>query len=126
MQDVGVHQWSDKVGDLLFRCERDVISPSEIVSELHGLMASGPAHICAEIRPEISRSTLQFLLDAGAIESAALRLLTRCGYMLSTDGEGIFIGSVASTITGQEHSYSGSSAAVALCGALAMSLQDCV
>jgi hypothetical protein len=126
MDEVGVRHWSDNIGDLLFRCERKSISSSELIIELYDLIASGPAHICGQIRAEVSRSTLERLLDAGAFESAALRLLTKCGYMLSANAEGVVVATIALPVTGQEHSYCASSGEFALCGALAMSLQECV
>jgi len=122
MDDVETESWSERVEDLAFRCDRNSIAPSELVCEIHGLLASGPAKICADIRPDLPRSALDLLLNAGAIESAALRLVRRCGYFLSGNGEGLFIGTVAVPAAGRELSYSASSEVVALCGALALAL----
>ena len=78
------------------------------------------------IRPDISRGSLEALLDAEAFESAALRLVSNCGYMLSRGGDGLFIASVVIPAAGRDYSFSGPSAELALCGALAVSLQECL
>jgi hypothetical protein len=122
MDDVETESWSERVEDVAFRCDRNSIAPSELICEMHGLLASGPSHICADIRPELPRSSLDRLLEAGAFDGAALRLVKRCGYFLSGNGEGLFIGTVAVPAAGRELSYSASSEAVALCGALALAL----
>ena len=117
-------EWSDKIEDLLVRCDLHSADPARLVGDLHRLMETGPAAICAAVGPEISRSVLQGLLDSGATESAALRLLSRCTYMLSRGQEGLVIASVLTPHAERDCSYSAFSEAVALSGALATCLQE--
>lgn len=124
MDDIETDNWAEKVEDLLWRCERKSIASSELVREVHDILAGGPSRICADIRPQISDSTLQLLLEAGAAESAALRLVEKCGFMLSHDGRGLFIATVVLPAAGREYSFSASSGAFAIGGALATALQE--
>jgi hypothetical protein len=124
INDVATRAWNQRVGGLVGQCDRGGAAPARLLRDLHEILATGPARICSPIRPDISRSSLQLLLDAGAYESAALRLLGNCGYMLSRGGEGPFIASVVIPAVGRECSFSGASAEIALCGALALSLQE--
>ena len=126
MNEVEADGWADKVGGLAGKCEREGAAPAELLREMHAVLTAGPARICSAIRPDISPSSLQLLLDAGAYESAALRLLHNCGYLLSRGGEGLFIASVVVPAAGRDYSHSGRSAEVALCGALAVALQECL
>jgi hypothetical protein len=126
MNQVVARAWNQRVGGLVGQCDRGSAAPAQLLRDLHEILATGPARICTPIRPDISRSSLQLLLDAGAYESAALRLLANCGYMLSRGGEGPFIASVVIPAAGRDCSFSGHSAEVALCGALALSLQECL
>lgn len=124
MDEVGIDDWSDKVGEILFQCERESVSSADLIRQMHALLVSGPAHICAGIRPDISRSSLQLLLEHGALESAALRLVRNCGYVLSGSGEGAFIATVALPTAERDFSHNAGSEAVAICGALAIALQE--
>jgi hypothetical protein len=126
MDGADIVEWSDQVEDLLVRCEARAAEPACLVAELYRLLETGPARICRSIRPGISRSALQTLLDAGASESAALRLLGRCTWMLSRGGEGLVIASVLIPQADCDYSFSAFSEAAALSGALATCLQECV
>jgi len=125
MNGVQTDDWAQRVDELVGQCDRNGGAP-ELLRGLHEILVTGPAHICSAIQPEITRSSLQALLDAGAFESAALRLLRNCGYMLSGGGEGMFIASVVVPLAGRDYSYSAPSEELALCGALALSLQECL
>jgi hypothetical protein len=126
MNDVEAEGWEQKVGGLVGQCDGEGSAPGELLRGLHEVLATGPARICLAIRPDISSSSLQLLLDAGAFESAALRLLGNCGYLLSRGGEGLYIASVVVPAAGRDYSFSGRSPELALCGALAVSLQECL
>jgi hypothetical protein len=125
MNRVETGEWAERLDDLVGQCDRNA-GPSELLSRLHEILASGPADICLAVKPSISRSSLQMLLDAGAFESAALRLLRNCGYMLSRGHEGMVIASVVVPSAGRDYSYSAPSEVPALCGALAVALQECL
>jgi len=125
MNRVATGEWAERVDDLVGQCDRNAAA-CELLSRLHEILVTGPAHICLAIKPAISRSSLQLLLDAGAFESAALRLLRNCGYMLSRGHEGLVIASVVVPSAGRDCSYSAPSEALALCGALAVALQECL
>jgi hypothetical protein len=124
MVGADIDEWSDKVEDLLVRCEKGSADPASLLAELHRLLETGPAPICGPVRPRISSSELQGLLDAGANESAALRLVGRCTFMLSRGGEGLVIASLLLPHANRDYSFSASSEAVALAGALATCLQE--
>lgn len=127
INEVAAEAWSQRVDELIGQCDRDSAAPAQLLRNVHEILATGPARICAPIRPDISRSSLQLLLDAGAFESAALRLVGNCGYMLSGGGgESRYIASVVVPAAGRDCSFSGRSAELALCGALALSLQECL
>jgi hypothetical protein len=124
MDGTGIGEWSDKVEDLLVQCGCRSADPASLLGNLHGLLETGPAHICGPVRPGMSRADLQGLLDSGATESAALRLLGRCTYMLSRGEEGMVIASVLTPHGERDYSYNAFSEAVALSGALATCLQE--
>ena len=124
MDGTDIGEWSDMVEDLLVQCEVHAADPVRLLGDLHWLLETGPAQICGPIRPGISRADLQGLLDSGATESAALRLLGRCTYMLSRGGEGMVIASVLTPHAEQDYSFNAFSEAVALSGALATCLQE--
>jgi hypothetical protein len=124
MDGTGIGEWSDKVEDLLVQCELHSADPAGLGGDLHWLLETGPAHICGPVRSGISRSALQGLLDSGATESAALRLVSRCAYMLSRGGEGVVIASVLTPNADRDYSFNAASEAVALSGALATCLQE--
>ena len=123
MDKVQIRAWSDRVDDFLFRCERSASFPADLLREMHEILVSGPPRVCGPIRPNISRSSLQILLDDEAFESAAIRLVRKCSYMLSGSANGIFIASVVLPNLDGDFSNSGPSEAAALCGALAAALQ---
>ena len=124
MDGADVGEWSGKVADLLVQCELHSADPASLLGDLHWLLETGPAQICGPIRPGISRSALLGLLDSGATESAALRLVSRCAYMLSRGGEGVVIASVLTPESDRDYSFNAASEAVALSGALATCLQQ--
>jgi hypothetical protein len=123
MDGVRTDDWAQRLDQLVVQCDRNA-GGAELLAGLHELLDSGPAHICLALRPAISRSSLQSLIDAGAFESAALRLLRNCGYMLSRGGAGMVIASVVLPGAERDYSYSAPSEELALCGALAVSLQE--
>jgi hypothetical protein len=125
MNGMELDAWAERVDELVSQCDRDG-APAGLLCDVHEILVTGPPRICHSIRPEISRGSLQALLDAGAFESAALRLLRNCGFMLSRGGEGLFIASVVVPLAGRDYSYSAPSEELALCGALAVSLQECL
>jgi hypothetical protein len=125
MGGVELDTWAQRVDGFVSQCD-SAGPPIGLLCDLHDILVIGPPWICHSIRPDISRGTLQALLDAGAFESAALRLLRNCGFMLSRGGEGLFIASVVVPSAGRDYSYSAPSEELALCGALALSLQECL
>lgn len=126
MDGVEIDQWLDMVEDLLVQCETSSADPARLLTGMHWLMQTGPAYLCEPVRPDISRSALQGLIDCGALESAALSLVGRCTYMLSRGEEGLVIATVLAPHSQRDHSFSAYSEAAALAGALATCLQDIV
>jgi hypothetical protein len=71
----------------------------------------------------VGRAHLAMLLDAGAHDSAVLTMLDRgSGYLLSRNGDGHSLASIALPGTTREKSAAGANPALALIGALALSL----
>jgi hypothetical protein len=126
MDGADIDQWSDMVEDLLVQCEIRAADPARLVGDLHWLLETGPAQICEPVRPQLSRPALQGLLDCGATESAALRLVGRCTYMLSRGEEGLVIATVLAPHSQRDYSFSAFSEAVAQSGALATCMQEIV
>jgi len=126
MNDLDVGAWGQQVEEIVGQCDCTAAASAELLRKVHEILATGPARICFPIRPDFARNSLEALLDAEAFESAALRLVSNCGYMLSRGGDGLFIASVVIPAAGRDYSFSGPSAEVALCGALAVSLQECL
>ena len=124
MDGTDIGEWADRVEDLLVQCEGRAADPARLLEDLYRLLETGPERVCGSLRPEMSRSALQGLLDAGASESAALRLMGRSTYMLSRGGEGMVIASVLTPGGERDYSYNAFSEAVALAGALATCLQE--
>jgi hypothetical protein len=106
------------VDRILAGCESKSSDPVELLQDVYSLMTTGPARICDRIKPSLSRDSLQHLLDAGAFESAALRLLEKCGLMLSRSADGMVIASVVLPSDDRDYSFSAFSECNALCGAL--------
>jgi hypothetical protein len=126
MERTDVEAWSETIKQLMFNCELKTSEPADLLVGTYHLLATGPRSICGPIRPKISRSELQQLLDCGAFESAALRLLSRCSYMLSRSSEGLIIASVVIPASERDYSFNAASEVIALCGALMICLQESV
>lgn len=124
MDRIETDNWSDRIEDVLARCERATTDPADVIIEIHGLLSSGPTHICDDIKPTITGRELRHLLEVNAFESAALRLIEKCGYMLSGSCEGLTIASVVLPQAARDYSFSASSCAIALCGALVTSIHE--
>lgn len=124
MNKIGFERWFAQLEDVLDRCEIASLGPAEALSETYFLLETGPADVCGPIKPAISRAALQVLLESGAFESAALRLVGKCGYMLSRTNEQLAIASVVLPNGERDFSFSARSEAIALCGALATCLQE--
>jgi hypothetical protein len=124
MDGIDLNDWLEQVEDVLAGCASDSVDPAELLSQTHHLLTTGPFDLCAPIKPAISSQTLRQLLDAEAFESAALRLVQRCGYMLSGTAQGTIIASIVLPSAERDYSYNASSEAIALCGALATCLQE--
>ena len=118
--------WTYRIEDVLRRCDGQSAKACDLILEIHELLETGPADICSKIKPEISRRSLQSLLDGGALESAALRLVANCGFMLSGGPEGQFIATILMPSEDRDYSYNATSGALALCGAFAIALQESV
>lgn len=126
MGRIGIDVWSGEVKQVLSSCELGTSDPAGILIGTYHLLTTGPNGICGAIRPKISSSELQLLLDWGAFESAALRLLGRCSYMLSRSREGPIIASVVIPSSKRDYSFNAASEVIALCGALMVCLQESV
>ena len=74
--------WTDDLVALVHRCERGD-PEAALLREIHTLLANGPKELCEPIAQAIPRGELDRLIECGASESAALRLLGACGYMVS-------------------------------------------
>ena len=126
MERVEDDLWSEKINYLLGSCALNTVDPVDLLIGTYQVLKTGPSGICGSIRQGISHSQLQLLLDSGAFESAALRLLERFGYMLSRSSEGAVIASVVISSSERDYSFNAASEEIALCGALMVCLQESV
>jgi hypothetical protein len=126
MERLDVDLWSEKINQLVSSCELSTADPVDLLTGTYHVLTTGPNGICRSIRPTFSNSDLQLLLDCRAFESAALRLLGKCSYMLSHSNEGLIIASVLIPSSDRDYSFNAASEVNALCGALMICLQESV
>ena len=118
--------WIFEVDQILTRCETGAVDQAQLLRDVHVLISTQRAPICRAIKPEITASALEMLLERGAYESAALRMLSRCGLMFSRDQDGLSIATVVPPSSDRDYSFSAFSECVALVGALMTCLQETV
>jgi hypothetical protein len=124
MDRTALRGWFGELGEVLDKCLADSIAQSDALTATYDLLLTGPADICGPIKPSLTRATLECLLEAEAFESAALRLVERCGYVVSRGGQGQVIASVVLPGSDRDYSFNASSEAIALCGALATCIHE--
>ena len=124
MDRINVDSWYRQLEDVRRRCTLSSADAAELLGQLYDLMKCGPGAICGPVEPEVTRPELRCLLAAEAYESAALRLVAKCGYMMSRGGDGLVVASDILPASDCEYSFNARSEAMALCGALSSSLQE--
>jgi hypothetical protein len=124
MDGIAVRNWSFEVERLLDRCLSRSADPADLLRDVLSILTTGPAEICGPIEPRISSAGLERLLDLEAFESAALRIVGRCGFLLSRSGEGHVVASVVLPGSQDDFSFNSFSEAIALCGALVTCLHE--
>ncbi len=124
MDRIALDNWSAQVEDVLDRCLCNERDPAGLLEGVFAMLATGPAEICQPINPALSGADLQQLLDIGAFESAALRMVGRCGYLLSRSGDGQVIASVVLPGSQNDYSFNAFSEPIALCGALVTCIHE--
>ena len=125
MPGVSLESWSDRVANLVDLCAEE---PGEVehVRETDLMLQAGPPALCAPLAQAIARHELDQLLDAEAAESAAMKFLKNCGFMLSGAPGALYLATVALPGARRDFSFSGRSGATAICGAIATALLDAV
>ncbi|MFM5908806.1 MAG: hypothetical protein ACKOPO_14655 [Novosphingobium sp.] len=120
------HSWFDGLRDLALACSGSFAEEeARRLREAFALLQAAPsADLLAGIDLPDSAS-FEFLVHAGAAESAALMLIgPEAGFMLSRGPEGRFLASVFLPGRLEESSAGAETAALALLAALAVGLQD--
>lgn len=117
-------EWTEAVEEILHDCEDVGCDHANLLRQVYATLAEGPSHICGAMLPALSRSTLHSLIEAQAFESAAFRLVGRCGYMLSRSGEGSVIASIVLPASESDYSFCARTETAALCGALMTALYE--
>lgn len=93
------------------------------ICEMNDLLLVAPEAVLLDGLQPIGSAHLATMLDAGAHDSAVLRMFDRgSGYLVSRNGDGHSLASVALPGTAREKSAAGANPALALIGALALSL----
>jgi hypothetical protein len=123
MERVEAREWLSGVGQALTLCEHTSAQAAPLLRHVHRLLEQAPGRYADTIRP-IALTSLQDLLDAEAYESATLRLVGRCGYMMSRDSGGHVVASIVLPGSSKDYSFNSFSETQALCGALLLSLQE--
>lgn len=117
-------EWLRAMHDLVLACaEGAEEETASLVQEMNDLLLVTPeSHLLTGLQP-IGPGRLAVMLEAGAPDSAVLTMLDRgSGYLLSRNGDGHSLASVALPGAGREISAAGANPALALMGALALSL----
>lgn len=114
--------WLIELGEIVEECDRDdPLDVSGLLRKFHTLVAIAPMEWRHLFEPVPDRTAFAALLDSGALESAAIRLLgPNSGYMLSRSAGGDALASVWTPFTCDEVHAKGHSEPVALIKALAM------
>ena len=115
--------WTDDLVALVHRCERGD-PEAALLREIHTLLANGPKDLCEPIAQAIPRGELDRLIECGASESAALRLLGACGYMVSAGAGSQAIVTVFFPASKTEWTFNARTIAIAAVGALATGLSE--
>jgi hypothetical protein len=120
-----VANWTDQVKSRLqsWEAQRDA-DPAEVVRQCRTLLESGPRRLCEPLTGAIAQGEIDRLLEHQAPDAAALRLLARCGYMLSSSGGGLHIASVKLPAAERDYSFSAGSVSEAICGAISTALLE--
>jgi len=117
-------EWLSAMQDLALACAEGADEETApLVREMNDLLLVTPdAGWLTGLQP-IGPARLTVLLEAGAPDSAVITMLARgSGYLLSRNGDGHSLASVALPGSGRENSAAGANPALALMGALALSL----
>jgi hypothetical protein len=117
-------EWLLALRELALSCAdgADEDTPDRIC-EMNDLLLVAPEVALLDGLQPVGRAHLAMLLDAGAHDSAVLTMLDRgSGYLLSRNGDGHSLASIALPGTTREKSAAGANPALALIGALALSL----
>jgi hypothetical protein len=117
-------EWLRALRHLALRCAEGTDEDTRaLVGEMNALLLAAPEMSLVVGLHPVGPARLATLLDAGAHDSAVLAMLGRgAGYLLSRNGDGHSLASIALPGDTREKSASGSNPALALMGALALSL----
>jgi hypothetical protein len=117
-------EWLHALRELALSCaDAADEDTSDRVWVLNELLRIAPEMGLVDGLQTVGTAHLAMLLEAGAHDSAVLKMLDRgSGYLLSRNGDGHSLASVALPGTAREKSAAGANPALALIGALALSL----
>jgi hypothetical protein len=117
-------EWLRALRDLALDCadgaEEDT---GDCVCEMNELLLAAPEAALLDGVQPMAAERLVLMLEAGAHDSVVLTMLGRgAGYLLSRNGDGHSLASIALPGLAREKSAAGANPALALVGALALSL----
>lgn len=117
-------QWLGALRDLALDCaDGSDEDTDDRIREMNALLLATPDAALLDGLQPIGPSHLAMMLEVGAHDSVVLAMLGRgSGYLISRNGDGHSLASVALPGTAREKSAAGANPALALIGALALSL----
>lgn len=119
-------EWCDALRELTLSCAGDdACDTPDRLRELNTLMFTAPAAALFDALTPLSHRRLETLIQLAAYESAVMAMMgAGTGYLLSRNGDGVSLATVALSCSLAEKSGSGVMPALALIGALALSLSS--
>jgi hypothetical protein len=119
-------EWLNALHDLSLCCADDGLSETpDRVRELNALLRMAPDEAMIHGLRPLRPVRLEALLDVGACENAVMAMFDHGpGFLLSRSGDGQSLATIALPGAPREKSGSGANPALALIGALALSLSN--
>lgn len=118
--------WLNALRELAVNCSEDEASETaDRLRELNALLVMAPEAALMDGLRALGPSRLETLIAAGAYETAVMTMLSHgAGFLVSRSAEGQSLATVALPGTLRERSGAGSTPALALIGALSLSLSN--
>lgn len=117
-------EWCHALRELTLYCAGDdACDTPDRLRELNRLMFSAPAAVLFDALTPLSPRRLEALIQLAAYETAVMAMMgAGTGYLVSRNGDGASLATIALSCGSTEKSGSGATPALALIGALALSM----